>query len=78
MYTSTEELDAYFADTQNQKPYIFCEYLHAMGNSCGDTEDYSKLWNDMLALVVALYGSGAIIRLICQTQARWAYGGDFN
>ncbi|MBF1220534.1 MAG: beta-galactosidase, partial [Haemophilus parainfluenzae] len=40
MYTSTEELDAYFADAQNQKPYLFCEYLHAMGNSCGDTEDY--------------------------------------
>jgi len=23
MYTSTEELDAYFADTQNKKPYLF-------------------------------------------------------
>ena len=35
----------------------------------------SKPWNDMLALVVALCGSGAIIRLICQTQARWAMAG---
>ena len=31
MYTSSEELDAYFADAKNQKPYLFCEYLHAMG-----------------------------------------------
>ena len=35
----------------------------------------SKLWNNTQALVVALYGSGAIIRLICQTQARWAMAG---
>ena len=34
-----------------------------------------KSWNDMQALVVALCGSGAIIRLICQTQARWAMAG---
>ena len=35
----------------------------------------SKPWNDMQALVVALCGSGAIIRLICQTQVRWAMAG---
>ena len=35
----------------------------------------SKPWSDMLALVVALYGSGVIIPLICQTQARWAMAG---
>ena len=35
----------------------------------------SKRWNDMQALVVALCGSGAIIPLICQTQARWAMAG---
>ena len=29
----------------------------------------------MQALVVALCGSGAIIPLICQTQARWAMAG---
>ena len=29
----------------------------------------------MQALVGALCGSGAIIRLICQTQARWAMAG---
>ena len=40
MYTSTEDMDRYFSESTNRKPYLFCEYLHAMGNSCGDAEDY--------------------------------------
>ncbi|HBO39248.1 MAG TPA: beta-galactosidase, partial [Pasteurellaceae bacterium] len=40
MYASTEMMDAYFADPNNCKPYLLCEYTHAMGNSCGDAEDY--------------------------------------
>ena len=41
------------------------------GILAGTRKIISKLWNDMLALVVALCGSGAIIPLICQNQARW-------
>lgn len=40
MYASTEEIDAYFADEKNKKPFIQCEYVHAMGNGPGDIEDY--------------------------------------
>lgn len=39
MYRSTEDIDDYFAQP-HMKPYLLCEYLHAMGNSCGDAEDY--------------------------------------
>lgn len=39
MYPATESLDRYFAQPQS-KPYILCEYSHAMGNSNGDAEDY--------------------------------------
>lgn len=42
MYAATEDLDAYFADPHNQKPYLLCEYGHAMGNSGGDFEDYQQ------------------------------------
>ena len=45
------------------------------GILAGTRKIISKRWNDMLVLVVALCGSGAIIRLICQTQARWAMAG---
>ena len=40
MYPSIEEIDAYFAENRVGKPYILCEYAHAMGNGPGDLEDY--------------------------------------
>ena len=43
MYRSMEEMDAYFADPKYpEKPYILCEYAHAMGNGPGDLEDYMQ------------------------------------
>lgn len=42
MYASTEDIDRYFADPQNTRPFIQCEYIHAMGNGPGDTEDYME------------------------------------
>ncbi|WP_207775008.1 glycoside hydrolase family 2 TIM barrel-domain containing protein [Pasteurella langaaensis] len=39
MYPATESLDRYFSQPQS-KPYLLCEYSHAMGNSNGDAEDY--------------------------------------
>ena len=40
MYASPAEIDAYFADPSNKKPFIQCEYVHSMGNGPGDIEDY--------------------------------------
>ena len=39
MYATPEDADAYFAN-QPDKPFILCEYIHAMGNGPGDIEDY--------------------------------------
>lgn len=39
MYASTEDMDRYFEQPQT-KPFLLCEYSHAMGNSNGDLEDY--------------------------------------
>lgn len=39
MYPSIENLQAY-ADSNPDKPYLMCEYAHAMGNGPGDLEDY--------------------------------------
>ena len=65
MYTSTEELDAYFADAKNQKPYLFCEYLHAMGNSCGDTEDYFQAMERHAGACGGFVWEWCTIPLIC-------------
>ena len=41
MYPSLETLQAY-VDSNPDKPYLMCEYAHAMGNGPGDLEDYWK------------------------------------
>jgi beta-galactosidase len=40
MYASTEWVDEYCSNPDNIKPFIECEFMHAMGNSPGDTYDY--------------------------------------
>ena len=44
MYPSLAEIESYFAGAPD-KPMILCEYIHAMGNSSGDAEDYQTLIN---------------------------------
>ena len=39
MYPSLETLQEY-VDSKPDKPYLMCEYAHAMGNGPGDLEDY--------------------------------------
>lgn len=42
MYTSVDFIDRYFEEKLSDKPFIQCEFIHAMGNGPGDTEDYIK------------------------------------
>lgn len=42
MYPSIKEIEDYFA-SEPDKPYIMCEYSHAMGNGPGDLEEYFQL-----------------------------------
>ena len=78
MYTGTEELDAYFADAQNQKPYLFCEYLHAMGNSCGDTEDYFQAMERHAGTCGGFVWEWCNHSPYLPNSNRMGYGGDFN
>ena len=39
MYSSLERLQNY-VDSEPDKPFLLCEYAHAMGNGPGDLEDY--------------------------------------
>lgn len=43
MYPSFEEIQEYLQNRPD-KPYILCEYCHAMGNGPGDLEDYFQLF----------------------------------
>jgi len=43
MYASCEEVANYFDRDNGDKPFILCEYVHAMGNGPGDIEEYHEL-----------------------------------
>ena len=42
MYTSVENIKKFLAE-HKEKPFICCEYTHAMGNSCGAMHKYTDL-----------------------------------
>ena len=44
MYASIDEMHAYFAKNPG-KPFVQCEYSHAMGNGPGDLEDYFQVFH---------------------------------
>ena len=43
MYASTQEMLDYASNPDNKKPFIQCEYCHAMGVGPGDLEDYFEV-----------------------------------
>lgn len=80
MYPPVYELEKY-ARLIRPKPYIMCEYAHAMGNSTGNLKEY---W-DVIEKNDQLQG-GCIWDWVDQGHARytedgrkyWVYGGDFG
>ncbi len=43
MYAKSDRIHTYFNEKNPDKPFILCEYAHAMGNGPGDLEDYWQL-----------------------------------
>ncbi|MBP5497002.1 MAG: hypothetical protein J6X98_07520 [Bacteroidales bacterium] len=80
MYPSVDYLSKY-AQKKQERPFIMCEYAHAMGNSCGGLQNY---W-DTIYKYPQLQG-GCIWDWVDQglltKDARgceyYAYGGDFG
>ena len=87
MYPSIEAIqerfrDWYAQDKAVRKPYVLCEFSHAMGNGPGDLEEYMELIQEHDGFVGAFVwewcdhaiymGKGA------DGRARYYYGGDFG
>lgn len=80
MYPSVESIKEFLAKDRS-KPFICCEYTHAMGNSCGAMHKYTDLTD-----TEPLYQGGFIWDYIDQSiykKDRYgkefqAYGGDFG
>lgn len=79
MYTSVENVKKFLAE-HKEKPFIMCEYTHAMGNSCGAMHKYTDLSD-----TEPRYQGGFIWDYIDQSILKkdrygkefQAYGGDF-
>ncbi|MGZ9583189.1 glycoside hydrolase family 2 TIM barrel-domain containing protein [Paenibacillus marinisediminis] len=80
MYAKPVDIEAYLNDNPS-KPFINCEYIHAMGNSLGGMHKYTELEQKY-----QLYQGGFIWDFIDQTIIKkdrygnefMAYGGDFG
>ena len=80
MYPTVESIKEFLAKDRS-KPFICCEYTHAMGNSCGAMHKYTDLTD-----TEPLYQGGFIWDYIDQSiykkdrygKEYLAYGGDFD
>lgn len=65
----------------NDKPFILCEYSHAMGNSCGGLKDYWELFYKYPSLQGGFIWDWIDQAILTETpdgQPYLAYGGDFG
>lgn len=80
MYTPVAGIEKFLAE-HHEKPFICCEYTHAMGNSCGAMHNYTELTDRE-----PRYQGGFIWDYIDQSiykkdrYGKWflTYGGDFG
>ena len=77
MYPSIEKIQTKVLDNPKEtRPFVMCEYTHAMGNSCGDINDYWKLIDANEQLMGAFVWEWADHGI--KTKKGFLYGGDFG
>ncbi len=80
MYPNHEQVEDY-AKNRGNRPYIMCEYSHAMGNSNGGLKAYWDLINNFDCLQGGFVWDWMDQGLLKKTDADhcfWAFGGDFG
>ncbi len=81
MYRSVDEIKEYVARDDIYRPFILCEYVHAMGNSVGGLKEYWDVFESQ-----PMAQGGAVWDWVDQTfyevdengKWYWAYGGDYG
>ena len=80
MYIKPDELEQRLK-TQKDKPYLLCEYSHAMGNSCGGNEKYMELLDKypyFQGMFVWDFVDQALKVKTAKGKTFYGYGGDFG
>ena len=82
MYTSIEGMQEYLKDGKDKRPFVLCEYSHAMGNSSGDLEDYYETFMSSDRFMGGLVWEWCDHSFpIGETETgapKYGYGGDFG
>ena len=82
MYTSPEEMIKFLKNEKEQRPFVLCEYCHAMGNGPGDLEDYHEVFysNERFCggFVWEWSDHGIELGRAENGKVMYGYGGDFG
>ena len=81
MYYRPDQCEEYALSKRDGRPFILCEYTHAMGNSCGSTDEYTALWEKYPCLqggFVWDWVDQSILTTDENGKEYLAYGGDFG
>jgi len=80
MYTSPDDIRKFLAREDEKRPFVLCEYCHAMGNGPGDLEDYHNLFMESDRLIGGLVWEWAdhavILGYTEDGKPKYGYGGD--
>ncbi|MBP5555536.1 MAG: glycoside hydrolase family 2 [Lachnospiraceae bacterium] len=80
MYSSVEDIKKFLEQDDEKRPFILCEYCHAMGNGPGDLEDYHEVFmsSDRLCggLVWEWADHAVILGKTAEGKVKYGYGGD--
>jgi len=81
MYAPIEDLIRYSVENRDNRPFILCEYSHAMGNSNGSLSDYWEAFKKYPGLQGGFiwdWVDQGITKTDPKGRKFWAYGGDFG
>ncbi len=81
MYPRLAAMKAYAADDSKKRPFIMCEYAHAMGNSSGNFAEYFDVIRSskhMQGGFIWDWVDQGIKQHTASGRAFWAYGGDMG
>ena len=70
-----------YAEGENSKPYFICEYVHAMGNGCGNIQEYWDVIESnpiFMGACVWDWADQGLYKKDDNGTEYFAYGGDFG
>ena len=81
MYQPIEAIVKWVTTSNDPRPFIMCEYAHAMGNSTGSLSDYYaafEAYHGLQGGFIWEWLDHGILQETPEGASYWVYGGDFG